>query len=111
MRIGHFIKSGETGMPQMMLTMAEVQRGGQAPVSWCRFRDRVPIMALADENYQDDGRLREQDRVCVADFLADEDRAQITGRLRCPSPCSPGICLATGRRPCARHLKIHSTTS
>jgi len=51
MRIGHFIESGETGMPQMMLTMAEVQRGGQAPVSWCRFRDRVPIMALADENY------------------------------------------------------------
>jgi len=37
-------------------------------------------MALVDENYRDDGRLREQDRVRVAEFLADEDRAQITGR-------------------------------
>ena len=37
-------------------------------------------MVLIDESYRDDGRLREQDRVCVADFLADEDRAQITGR-------------------------------
>jgi len=37
-------------------------------------------MALVDENYRDDGRLRGQDQVCVADFLADGDRAQITGR-------------------------------
>jgi len=37
-------------------------------------------MALVDEDYRDDGRLREQDRVFVADFLADEDRARITGR-------------------------------
>ena len=40
----------------------------------------MPMMALLDENYRDDGRLREQDRVLAADFLADEDRAQITGR-------------------------------
>ena len=37
-------------------------------------------MALVDENYRDSGSLREQDRVCVEDFLADEDRAQVTGR-------------------------------
>ncbi|MCY4357068.1 MAG: hypothetical protein OXD01_06050 [Gammaproteobacteria bacterium] len=37
-------------------------------------------MVLVDENYQNDGRLRKQDRVCVENFLANEDRAQITGR-------------------------------
>ncbi len=37
-------------------------------------------MALVDENYRDNGSLREQDRVRVEDFLSDEDRAQITGR-------------------------------
>ncbi len=47
---------------------------------WSGFRATVPGMALVDENYRDDGRLREQDRVRAADFLADEDRAQITGR-------------------------------
>ena len=37
-------------------------------------------MAVLDVNYVDDGALREQDRTPLAVFLADKDRAQLTGR-------------------------------
>lgn len=37
-------------------------------------------MAILDQEYADDGGLREQDRVPLEVFLADKDRTQITGR-------------------------------
>lgn len=43
-------------------------------------RGTVPIMALVDENYRDDGKLREQDIVDVARYLSMRDRAPATGR-------------------------------
>ncbi len=61
---------------------------GGTPRSWKveretgRHRPRaiLPAMDLIDEAYRDNGVLRDQDRVSAEVFVADRDRAQMTGR-------------------------------
>jgi len=47
-------------------------------MSW--LRGTMPIMALIDENYRDDCKLRGQDIVDAERYLAMRDRAPATGR-------------------------------